>query len=91
MPEPGPIIVETSKTVASAGTPEVLTTRDVYCNSVLIVPLSTNTQNSYVVDSVTTSKKIKIPTSGITIPVNNPAAIKIDVDVNGEGVSWMAV
>ena len=91
MPEPGPIYSEASKTVTAAGTPEALTTRDISCTSVFIVPLTSNTGSVYVVDSVTDAKRTPIPTAGVTLPIGNPALIQIDADTNGEGVSWLAV
>ena len=90
MPEPGPIYVD-SKTITAAGAPEALTTRDILCNSVLVTPITTNTQEVYVVDSATNSKTHRITSAGVTLPIGNPALIKIDSDVNGEGVNWMAV
>lgn len=88
--EQGPIYVD-SKTVSSAGTPEALTTREIQCSSVFIQPLSTNCDSVYIVDSVTGSKTLTIPSSGISVPVQNPALIKIDVGTNDEGVEWLAV
>ncbi len=90
MAETGPVFAD-SKTVTTAGTPEALTTRDIRCRSVFLVPISTNTGVAKVVDSVTNAKICTIPAGGITLPIGNPAAIDIDVSVNGEGVEWCAV
>lgn len=88
--EQGPVYVD-SKTVTVAGTPEALTTREIQCASVFILPKSGNTGNAELVDTLTTTKQITIPTAGITVPIGNPALIKIDVTVSGEGVDWVAV
>lgn len=80
-----------SKTVASAGTPEALTTRDLECSSVYIQPLAGNTNPVFLVDRETTTKTLVIGSAGITLPVNDPSLILIDVTTNGEGVEWVAV
>lgn len=80
-----------SKTVASNGTPEALTTRDVPCSSVFIIPKATNTNPVFVADSGDTSKLVTIPSGGLTLPIGNPNLISIDVTTNDEGVDWMAV
>ncbi len=77
--------------MTTAGTPEALTTRDVQCVSVFIIPKAANSNPVFVVDNVTTTKKVTIPSGGLTIPVGNPNLITIDVTTNGEGVEWMAV
>ena len=80
-----------SKTVTAAGTAEAITTREISCAAVFLLPKSTNTDNVLLVDLTTESQTIPIPTAGLTLPVNNPALIKIDVAVNGEGIDWVAV
>ncbi|KKN77081.1 hypothetical protein LCGC14_0364200 [marine sediment metagenome] len=90
MAEAIPIAVGT-KTVAVTGTAEELTTRDINCTSVFLLPLTTNTDVVQLVDLTTESQKITIPSTGLTIPISNPALIKIDVAVNGEGLDWVAV
>lgn len=87
--EVGPVHID-SKTVTVAGTPEALTTREVLCSSVFLLPLSTNTDTVYVVDSETDAKTFPIPSGGVAVPINNPALIEIDAEVSGEGVTWMA-
>ena len=84
------IAVDT-KTVTAAGTAEAITTRDISCTSVFLLPLTTNTDDVQLVDLTTESKKIAIPSTGLTIPISNPALIKIDVVVNGEGLDWVAI
>ncbi len=90
MAETIPIAVD-SKTVAVAGTAEALTTRDISCASVFLLPKSGNTNNVYIVDLTTESQKLIIPTGGLTLPISNPSIIKIDVDTNTEGLDWVAV
>lgn len=84
-------IAADDKDVATAGTPEALTTRDVPCVSVFLLPKAGNTNPIFLTDSNTTTKKITIPTGGLTVPVGNPKLLTIDVTTNGEGVEWMAV
>ncbi len=88
--EVGQVFVD-SKTVSAAGTPEAITTRDIACDSVLLLPKSGNMNNVYIVDFTTETKTFPIPTSGLTLPISNPALIKIDVDTNDEGLDWVAV
>ena len=89
--EVGQVFVD-SKTVAVVGTPEALTTRDLGVRtSVFILPKSGNGGNLLLVDDTTATKTFIVPTSGITLPIGNPALIKIDVSVNGEGCDWIAV
>ena len=82
-----------SKTVASAGTPETLTTRDVRGTSLFILPKSSNKKNSptFVCDSNDTTKTIAIPSGGLTLPIADPSKILVDVSTNGEGVDWMVI
>lgn len=88
--ETGQIFVD-SATVSAAATPEAITTREITCTSVFLLPKSGNTNNVYLVDFTTETKKLIIPTSGLTLPISNPALIKIDVDTNDEGLDWVAV
>lgn len=84
-----------SKTVATAGAPEPLTTRDVVCSSVIVRAKADNTGVVYIVDDETPTKKFPAdglaPKEAITVPIQSPSAIQIDVSVNGEGVDWLAV
>ncbi len=80
-----------SKTVAVTGTPEALTTREIACTSVYLVAASANAGATvYIVDSTTTSKKIRVPAGGLTLPVQDPRDISVDVDTNGDKVEWLA-
>ena len=90
--EVGQIFVD-SKTVAAAGTPEALTDRDLGVRtSVFILPKSGNGGDLLLVDDTTpATKTFIVPTSGITLPIGNPALIQIDVSVGGEGCDWIAV
>lgn len=88
MPEEGPIYAD-SKSVTTAGTPEALTARDIQCGSVHILPNSGHTV--YIVDSQTNAKTFQIAATGITLPINDPRHIKIDVGTDGQGVTWLAV
>ncbi len=80
-----------SKTISAAGTPEAITTRVITCTSVFLLPKTGNTNNVYIVDFTDETKTFPIPTSGLTLPISNPALIKIDVDTNDEGLDWVAV
>ena len=90
----GPITAD-SKTVTAAGTPEFLTTDSVPCSAVIVRAKDANTGVVYIVDSGDNTKKY--PGAGlpagetITLPIGNPAKIKIDVSVSAEGVDWLAV
>ena len=89
--EVGQVFVD-SKTVTVAGTPEALTARDLGIRtSVFILPKSGNGGDLLLVDDTTASKTFIVPTSGITLPIGNPALIQIDVSVGGEGCDWIAV
>ncbi len=84
------IAVDT-KDVSAAGTPEALTTRDILCASVFIIPKAANTNPVFIADDATDTKLVTIPTGGLTVPINDPRLITIDVTTNGEGVEWMAI
>lgn len=88
--ETGQVFVD-SATVTTNGTPEVITSREIACTSVFLLPKTGNSNNVYLVDFTTETKLLIIPTSGITLPISNPTLIKIDVDTNGEGLDWVAV
>jgi hypothetical protein len=88
--EVGPIYVD-SLTVTAAGTAEALTARSIECTSVFLKPLVGNTDAVYVVDSATETKKFEVLSSGLTLTVTHPKFVKIDVEVSGEGVEWVAV
>ena len=80
-----------SKTVTTAGTAEALTTRDITCSSIFLLPKSGNGGDVLLADLTTESQTIIIPTAGLSLPISNPALIRVDVSVNGEGLDWIAV
>lgn len=87
----GPITVDT-KTVTLAATPEALTADDISCTSVYVIAATTNVgANIYVTDNTDTSKKIRVPTGGLTLPMGKPKLITVAVDTDGDKVDWMAV
>jgi len=89
--ERGPVYID-SKTVATVGTTEKLTTRDILCTSVTIKAKAGNTNDVFVVDTATTTIKYPIPAgTSISLPIHNPRLIDLDVTTNGEGVDWIAV
>ena len=88
--EVGQVFVD-SKTVSANGTAEFITTRVIRCTSVFILPKAANTGDLLLVDFTTETKKLIVPLSGITLPMSNPALIKIDVTVNDDGCDWVAL
>ena len=84
-----------TKSITSAGTPEVLTTRSVPCEAVLLTAKSTNAGVIYVVDTENTTKKFPsgglAPGDAVTLPVTNVAVVWVDCSVSGESVDWVAV
>ena len=90
MAEAIPIAVD-SKTVAAAGTAEALTTRDISCSALFLLPKAANTGDVFIVDLTTESQTLIIPTAGLALPISNPSLVKIDVSVNEEGLDWVAV
>ena len=88
--EIGPVYSDT-KTVTAASTPEALTTREIHCTSVFMLPLAANTNPVFVVDTLTPATRTTIPSAGMTLPIGDPRLISVDVTTNGEGVEWVAV
>jgi len=85
----GDTIVTSTDTVATAGTQEQMA--DHSCRSVRICALVTNTGKVYVGDSNCSSTQYfarLTPGDEISIPVKNSNLLYLDVDVNGEGVSY---
>lgn len=80
------------KTVTSAGTAEALS-GSTFVKTVCIKPLSTNSNNIYIGNSsVTSTTGYPLPSGeSISIDINNLNKIYLDVDTNGEGVSYLAV
>ncbi|KKN71173.1 hypothetical protein LCGC14_0423360 [marine sediment metagenome] len=94
MAKEGIAVAVGAKTVAAAGTPEALTTREIECSAVVIAAETTNTGVIYIVDETTDGNNF--PTDGlaagetITLPVTDPRKIRIDASVSTDGVSWLA-
>lgn len=87
----GPVNVN-SKTVTSAGTAEALTATSTPCTSVYVVKNENNTgAQIYICDSGTPTQKIRVPATGITVPVQDAADVLVDVDTDGDAVDWLAV
>jgi len=85
-------ILSGRKTVAVAGTQEALATSTPILG-VTIKALRTNTNNVYVGDSTVSSANglaLRRGTS-VSLAFDNLADIFIDVDTNGEGVTYLAV
>jgi len=80
------------KTVTTAGTAEALAASTA-CLSVTVKALSTNTGNVYVGGAAVAAANGYIIQSGesISLDIDNLADIYLDVDVNGEGVSYLGV
>ncbi len=81
-----------SKTVAAAGTAEALATATT-CVQVAIQALASNTGNVYVGgSSVAAGAGIALAaTQSVVIPIDNLSKVYLDVDNNGEGVSYFYV
>ena len=87
----GTEIINGQKTVTAAGTAEVLATTTTI-RSVTIKALPGNTNNVYVGDSSVSSSNGFVLDAGesIDLDLDNLATIYLDVDTNGEGVSYVA-
>lgn len=70
---------------------EALTTREILCQSVLLLPVSGNTGIVYIVDPSSGTIRNAIPTGGLTIPIQNPASILVAAATSGDDVEWYAV
>ncbi|KKL96242.1 hypothetical protein LCGC14_1846450 [marine sediment metagenome] len=80
------------KTSTTVGTPVALTAREIVCSSVTIKAKKANTNPVFVED--TSQVGTNFPLDGaetVTIPINDPRKILIDVTTSGEGVDWIAV
>ena len=84
------------KTVAAAGTAEVLGT-EIIQGPLMIKALLANTNNVYVgndgAGDVTSANGIELDAGEVAVfnHVGSLANIVIDVDTNGEGVSWISL
>lgn len=82
-----------SKTVTTHGNPELLAVNQFCGKGVIIEAMNTNTGNIYIfpVNGVKTDVQPLMPWDVVTWPVSNLNALKIDSDINGEGVYWRGV
>ena len=74
--------------IASAGTPEFLTSRDVTAFSTFILPKTGNSGTMFLSDGVGTD--FPIPSAGITVPLP-PQSISLDAASSSDGVNWLAI
>lgn len=86
MAENGSIYIDT---LTCSGSVEALTSRAIVCSSVFLLPASGDTVS--LVDWTDDNETMVIPTNGITVPVNNPALIRVKGDCGCESLTWMAV
>lgn len=82
-----------SKTVATAGTREALSSTSVSCRYVIITALSSNTNSVYLGGSTIAAGRGRplVSLQSEKLDVNNLNKIFLDVDTNGEGVSYVYV
>jgi len=88
----GTAVVHNKKTVTSAGTQEALAGSTVLKHSVTIKALAANTNNVYVGSSTVSSTNGYVLDAGetLTLQISNLDLVYIDVDTNGEGVTFIA-
>lgn len=88
----GAAVLHNKKTVASAGTQEALAGSSVLKHSVTIKALAGNTNNVYVGSSTVSSANGYVLDAGetLTLQISNLNLVYIDVDTNGEGVTFIA-
>jgi len=86
------LILNGQETVAAAGTAEALKTTKTEVLAVIIKALPGNTDDVYIGDSDVSSANglVLSPGDPVAIPIDDLAKVFVDVDVNGEGVSWVA-
>jgi len=79
------------KTVTTNGTAEALASSQALSAGVLIKALADNTNDVYVGDSSVDSSNGFVLAAGeeVFIEIDNLASVYIDVDTNGEGVSYI--
>jgi hypothetical protein len=80
------------KTVSTAGSAEALASSQALVSGVQIKALAGNTNNVYVGDSDVDSNTGFVLAAGeeVFIEVDDLATVYLDVDTNGEGVSYIA-
>ena len=86
---PANIVGDGSKDVTTAGTAEAISTTQ-RCKWVAIIAKSTNTGNVYVGGStIDSTRGIPLAASeSISLPASDLSLVYIDVDTNGEGVTF---
>ena len=89
----GLALVSGRKTIATAGTSEILKTNTKLTQGVIIMALKDNTNNIFVGNSTvdkTTDKQTELePGESTAIAIDNTNKIYVDVTTNGEGVSFI--
>lgn len=70
---------------------EALTDREIECQSVMLFPKAANSGSVAVVDDGSDALTFIIPATGLTLPINNPAKIKVATDNSGDDVDWIAI
>ena len=88
----GAVVSHNKKVVASAGTQEALAGSTVLKHSVTIKALAANTNNVYVGSSTVSAANGYVLDAGetLTLQITNLDLVYIDVDTNGEGVTFIA-
>lgn len=84
--ETGDVYVDS---LTTSGCVETLTNREIRCNSVFLLPGDCDTVN--LVDHSDDCKAMAIPSTGMTLPINNPANIRVQGACGGETLNWVAV
>ncbi len=80
------------KTSTTVGTPVALTTREIVCSSVTIKAKKANTNPVFIEDGAVSATPFPLDgAETVTIPINDPRLIFIDVTTSGEGIDWIAV
>lgn len=90
--ESNPLYVDSKNVTASSGSAsEALTTRDIRCQSVFILPKSTNSGTVFLVDNGDEAKIFPISAAGLTLPISDPSKVKVSTDNSGDDVDWVAM
>lgn len=90
--ENGYVFTGTLNVTATLGSAsELLTEREIECQSVFLFPKAANSGNVAVVDDGNDALTFIIPATGLTLPISNPAKIKVSTDNSGDDVDWIAV
>ena len=89
----GAVILGQGQTLGTHGTATVLTATSIPCEAVAVRADPSNSGIAYLGGAgVTTANGYELASNdAIGMDVNNPNAVFFDVDVTGEGVSWVAI